>query len=153
MTTTWHYRKRPIGLIERWEPNPNTVCKIYGISTTGPGPRPELIAAAKPIAADLIPSGGGDNAVNPAVMICHDAGESCWALIQWWVDSCILRSYVYRADGNSPGELIPAPAGITACIWELEVIDFERRAWTDNMLTADTPNLDGYLAAEINTEM
>jgi hypothetical protein len=30
-----------------------------------------------------------------------------------------------------------------ACVWELEVIDFERRAWLEDVLIAD--NVDAYL--------
>lgn len=153
MTATWQYRTRPIRLLERWQRDPNTTCKVYGISTTGPKPRRELVAAAKLIAEDRLPAEHAEQGPQPAVLICHDAGETCWVLVQWWVDSCILRSFVYRADGETPGDLSPAPPGITACIWELEVIDFERRAWTEHMLTAETPDLDAYLAAELNREM
>jgi len=140
--------------MELWHPSPLRVCKVYGISTTGPTPRPELIDAAKQIATDIIPSGSEtDPYSRAALLICHDAGESCWALVQWWVDAAILSSFVFRADGRTPGHLTPAPAGITACVWELEVIDFERRAWTDLILTADRPDLDAYLDARLRTEI
>lgn len=154
MTTSWVYRTRPIEFMELWRPSPLRACKVYGISTTGPTPRPELIDAAKQIATGIIPVGSEtDPYAQSALLICHDAGESCWVLAQWWVDAAILRSFVYRSDGDTPGDLKPAPAGITACVWELELIDFERRAWTDLMLTAERPDLDAYLAARLSTEV
>jgi len=154
MTTQWAYRTRPVEFMELWRPSPHRVCKVYGISTTGPTPRVELVEAAKRIAVDIIPDGSPtDDVDQTAVLICHDAGGSCWALIQWWVDSAILRSFVYRADGDTPGDLTEGPAGITACVWELEVIDFERRAWTNLMLNTDSPDLDAYLAAQLSTDL
>jgi hypothetical protein len=43
---------------------------------------------------------------------------------------------VFAAPLDDPGGLEPAGGTGMACVWELEVIDFERRAWLEDVLKA-----------------
>ena len=42
-----------------------------------------------------------------------------------------------------PAALVPSDGTGLGCVWELEVIDFERRAWLEDVLKND--ELDAYL--------
>jgi hypothetical protein len=47
--------------------------------------------------------------------------------------------------------LVHASAG---CVWELEVIDFERRAWlADVLANPEGPDVERYLARHLDTEI
>jgi hypothetical protein len=54
---------------------------------------------------------------------------------------------VFAAPTDDPGALEPADGTGMACVWELEVIDFERRAWLDHVLVAE--DLDAYMSAAL----
>ena len=48
---------------------------------------------------------------------------------------------------DDPEALRPATcADPIACIWDISVVAHERIAWIRNILAADMPSLDGYLA-------
>jgi hypothetical protein len=40
----------------------------------------------------------------------------------------------FASPKDDPGALTAADGTGMACVWELEVIDFERRAWLDDVL-------------------
>lgn len=40
------------------------------------------------------------------------------------------------------------------CVWELEIVDFERRAWlADVLANPDGPDVERYLARHVDTEL
>jgi hypothetical protein len=43
---------------------------------------------------------------------------------------------VFASPLDDPAALEPVDGTGMACVWELEVIDFERRAWLDDVLKA-----------------
>lgn len=50
--------------------------------------------------------------------------------------------------------LAPHDSHAIGCVWELEIIDFERRAWHDHVLSGpDGPSPERYLAQELNTDV
>ncbi len=96
--------------------------KVYGIGTHAPDARPEFVAATLEVARTTLPEGGGAGFV-----IARDAKTAGLALVYWWANDNEIH------DGTG-----------LACVWELEVIDFERRAWLADVLEND--DLDAYLA-------
>jgi hypothetical protein len=56
-----------------------------------------------------------------------------------------LHSRIYV--GSEPDDLSPAPATAFGCVWELGVVEFERRAWIEEVIgNPDGPSLGRYLA-------
>jgi hypothetical protein len=85
-------------------------------------------------------------------VIAHAGKFGEYALIQWWGDEDILYNSVYVAPtgGYQLFELM-ATTGLTACVWELGVLDFERRAWVETVLKAGgDSSLDEYLSCTFN---
>ena len=56
---------------------------------------------------------------------------------------------------EAPGELrAQRPGDPIACAWDLSVIAHERTAWVEHALRRwDAPDLDGYLAAQLNADV
>jgi hypothetical protein len=108
--------------------------KHYGIGTHAPDARPELVAALR----ELVPSG------ETGFTIAHDARFAGLGLVYWWVNENELHRAAYASPLDDPGALQPLDdqTGM-ACVWELEVIDFERRAWLQDVLIGG--DVDAYL--------
>ncbi len=74
----------------------------------------------------------------PGFTIAHRGRSAAMALVYWWAE----ENEVHRRAYAGPA-LQPLTGTGMACVWELEVIDFERRAWLEDVLIAD--NVDAYL--------
>ena len=110
--------------------------KHYGIATHGPLPSPELAEAARALAEPGA----------PGFTIAHEGQTAALG----------ARLLVGERERAAPPRLRGAAAAgrrgragaLTdtgmACVWELEVIDFERRAWLEDVLMDD--DVEAYLA-------
>jgi hypothetical protein len=107
--------------------------KHYGIGTRAPAPRAELATALR----ERVPAG------ETGFTIAHDARFAGLGLVYWWADENELHRAAYVSPLDDPGALAPLSDAGLACVWELEIIDFERRAWLHDVLIGD--DLDAYL--------
>ena len=141
-SSTSPYTARPIAFHELWQPGEWRL-KVYGIAYNRPAARPELVDAAKRLALEVLPPG---LASAVGFIGAHDARGGCYAFVDWWADENELHHKNFL--GSSPDELRPAgPDDSTACVWDLAVIDFERRAWHELVVKqAGAPDLGAYLA-------
>jgi hypothetical protein len=119
------YEPRCIALLDREGP-----LKHYGIALHDRVPRPALAAATRRFAHEVIPDGAS------GFTIAHDAANAGLALVYWWANENELHQRVFAAPIDDPAALEPADGTGMACVWELEVIDFERRAWLEDVLKA-----------------
>ncbi|MFF2808841.1 hypothetical protein ACFVT2_17000 [Streptomyces sp. NPDC058000] len=91
----------------------------------------------------------GDHPVG--FLILHYGTEGDYLLVSQWYDANMLKHWVrgsaVDAEGNST--LTPlVQRDLIACVWELEVIKFERDAWVNTVLAQgrlDQTSLDAYL--------
>ena len=102
--------------------------KHYGIAVTGDEPRPALAAATRRAAELVVPTGAC------GFTIAHDAATAALAIAYWWANENEIHKRVFAAPLDDPGALEPADGTGMACVWELEVIEFERRAWLEDVL-------------------
>jgi hypothetical protein len=113
--------------------------KVYGIGTHAPDARPELVAATLDAAREALPDGGGAGFV-----IAHDAATAGLALVYWWANDNEVHGRFFASPLDDAAALVPVDGTGLACVWEMEVIDFERRAWLEDVLKND--DVEGYLA-------
>jgi hypothetical protein len=111
--------------------------KHYGISRHDRVPRPALVEATREAARTTIPAGA------LGFTIAHDAATAGLGIVYWWANENEIHSRVFAAPREDPGALEPHDGTGMACVWELEIIDFERRAFVDDVLKND--DADGYL--------
>ena len=99
--------------------------KVYAISADGAATSDELLDSACATAASVLPSGGF------GFLIVHRGEDAVWLLVHWWQDD-ILCQRLLR--GGAGGAFVPAAPELFACVWELHVIDHERRCWASHAL-------------------
>jgi hypothetical protein len=107
--------------------------KHYGIAVSGEAPRPELAEATRRIAAEVIPDGAY------GFTIAHDARFVGLGLVYWWAEENEVHVRHFASALEDPSALEPYEHTGMACVWELEVIDFERRAWLEDVLKGGDP--------------
>jgi hypothetical protein len=129
------YRPRPIHFLRR-----EGQVKVYGIAANAELPRAELVDAA--VAA--LPAADA-----PGFVIAHDAADHCFVLIHWWANDNEVHQRILTAPLDDPAALRPLDTPAIGCVWELEVTDFERRAWLEHVLKGDG-GLGAYLAARFD---
>ena len=117
------YQPRSISLLER-----DGRLKHYGIALHDRVPRPALAAATRRVAHEVVPDGAF------GFTIAHDAASAGLGIVYWWANENEIHQRVFASPLDDPGALQPADSSGMACVWELEVIDFERRAWLDEVL-------------------
>lgn len=122
------YEPRSISFLER-----EGRIKHYGISR----PRPALVAATREAARRTIPEGA------LGFTIAHDAATAALGIVYWWANENEIHNRVFAAPREDPGALEPADGTGMACVWELEIIDFERRGYLEDVLKDG--DVDAYL--------
>jgi hypothetical protein len=114
-------------------------CKLYGLADPAKGVRPELLDATRERASANLPGDG----YGASFAIAHDAAYPI-ALVYWWqgVNELHQRSFIGASiEGLEPVEWTPA-----GCVYELAIVEFERRAWIDDVIgNPDGPDLERYL--------
>jgi hypothetical protein len=103
--------------------------KHYGIGIDEAA-RPELLTATRDAAAAVVPEDAA------GFTIAHDAAGAGLGLVYWWANDNEIHMRAFASPLDDPGALEPVDGTGMACVWELEVIDFERRAWLEDVLRA-----------------
>lgn len=89
-----------------------------------------------------------------AFVIIHEAREGVWILFFWWTGGEMLNRSTWFASYAHPDRLVHQPENDRlVCVWELEIIIHERRAWITHVLQqADTPDFEAYRQDYLATE-
>ena len=58
-----------------------------------------------------------------------------WLLLHWWLEGGIATQILWQSELNEEVEFEPAQPLLMACVWELGIIDFERRAWMETVMS------------------
>ena len=147
------YAPRPLRFIRR-ERLGDWQLKVYGIAAAGEKPRQELVDAAVELASDVLPQPAvGNDRYGVGFVIAHEARSLAIAIVYWWQSQNELHQRVYTGPLDDLSELTQLADQTAGCVWELGVVDFERRAWLEDVLANPAgPDLERYLARELDTE-
>jgi len=87
-----------------------------------------------------------------AFLIIHAGTEGVFSIINWWVGKNMLNTHIFFTDYENPGQFKKISGdGLSPCIWELEVIDYERKSWIENVLKKpEGPTYKTYLKDQYN---
>jgi hypothetical protein len=123
--------------------------KTYGVSAHTPAPRPAFLAAAARVATTTLASPPHpDTRHGIGFVVAHDAADYCFVLVDWWSGGNEIHQRMFSAPLDHPERLRPHPGHAIGCVWELAVVDFERRAWLRHVLARPGgPDTDAYLRA------
>jgi hypothetical protein len=129
--------------------------KVYSIMMQGRAPRGELIEPAVSLAAKTLPQ-PAQSEERPGIgfVIAHDAATVCFGLVYWWQSANELHQRAFVSPLDDPGAFRPIEYPAAGCVWELGIIDFERRAWLEDVLANPTgPDINRYLGRELNADV
>jgi hypothetical protein len=128
--------------------------KVYGIAAHGLSASEALVEATVDLAARILPQPPtGEERSGLGFAIAHDAAAVGIALIYWWQSANELHQRVYVAPRDAPQALAKLADPGSGCVWELGIIDFERRAWLKDVLANPAgPDIDAYLSRRLDTE-
>ena len=144
------YIARPVAALGVWR-HGDWRLKKYTIAYRRESARPELIEAAEAVAADILPT----PAITPmrygvGILGIHDGRGAGLVFVDWWEQENDLHHHVFLSSDIDRGTLRPAaPTELAACVWDLSVMAYEREAWMRHVFAADAPNLDAYLADQL----
>jgi hypothetical protein len=129
--------------------------KLYGIALNGREPDPGFVEATRDLAASVLPRPAeADDRYGVAFATAHDATSAYIALIYWWQSENELHQRIYVSPKKTPisfRQLEDQPAG---CVWELAIVDFERRAWIEDVLANSRgPHLERYLERRLDEDV
>ncbi|SRR5579871_2051079 len=148
------YRPRHLRFIRRQDMGDWRI-KVYGIATFGRTTRSELVEAAVSQAAKTLPQPAvSDDRPAIGFVIAHDAASVCFALVYWWQSANELHQRVFVSPLAEPGNFRRYENPGAGCVWELGIIDFERRAWLEDVLAnPEGPDIDRYLNRALNADV
>lgn len=137
--------------------------KFYGIASRGTRPRAELVQTAELLAPTALPSPavhhGGDDPYDidrygVGFVIVHEESDYAFALYAWWAGENEIHQRIFSALPTRLGTMRPHPTRTIGCVWELAVIDFERRTWQRHVLGGDNgPDIEAYLAERLEAQV
>jgi hypothetical protein len=122
--------------------------KLYGLFAAGDVANPAALEGALRAARDALPPpNAGSAGSNGGFVIAHHGARAFYYVVGWWSCGSTLTTVSHHAALDEPTRSRPCPSAASARVWELGVVDHERRAWIDAMMRADAaPDLDAYLS-------
>jgi hypothetical protein len=135
--------------VEGWQ------LKLYGIAVNGQKPRPDFVAATRDLAAQVLPQPpAGDDHYGVGFAIAHDARFVGIALVYWWKSENELHQRIYVSPRDDPAAFTQVENQPAGCVWELEVVNFERLAWLEDVLSNPSgPDIDAYLERSFSRDV
>ena len=125
--------------------------KVYTIAKTGNFQYPDFYAEVKAKLPEWLRRENSFEASHEGIgfLLLHAGTEGLFSLVNWWVDHYMLNTHIFLTDPAAPARFTELSGdGLAPCVWELAVIDHERRAWTKHILQQyPTPDYAAYLAA------
>ena len=116
--------------------------KLYGLARPEREVRPGLLEYTRELAAATLPPVDEEHH-GAAFAIAHDARFPI-ALVYWWQVENELHSTIHA--GPALDAMEPVTPTALGCVWELGIVEFERRAWIADVIgNPDGPDLDRYL--------
>lgn len=147
------YKKRAVQFLEQYE-NEGWRIKVYGITANSEALPPALVKNAKHFVLPHLPQPGvSEQRYGVGFLIIHQGLVANWFLLNWWADEDILHQLLYSSPVDAPNSIAPvADPSIMACVFELDVYNFEKVAWIDSVLAnADGPDFEQYLQKKMDT--
>jgi hypothetical protein len=148
------YKPRHVRFIRR-EDVEGWQVKLYGIAVNGQEPRPEFVAATRDLAAQVLPQPpSGEDHYGVGFAIAHDARAVGIALVYWWKSENELHQRIYVSPKDDPTAFTAVENQPAGCVWELEVVNFERLAWLEDVLSNPAgPDIDSYLERSFSRDV
>jgi len=144
------YAPRPVEFVDVWE-HEGWRLKVYGIPYGRSHVRAELVEAARKAFGGELPSIDERGSTGAGFIVIHDAEDGCYVLVSRWANAIEVHQRILFADIDEPGMLRPLETDVIGCMYELGVIEFERRRWMEVVReNPDDVDLARYFASRMS---
>jgi hypothetical protein len=128
--------------------------KLYSITRPGREPRRVFLDATLANAAHCLPTPAtGDERYGLGFAIAHEGRTHCMANIYWWQNENELHQRLFAGPLAKPAALAAIADPAAGCVWELGIIDFERRSWHADILSNPSgPDVERYLSRQLDVD-
>jgi len=128
--------------------------KIYSILHRSKTLNPDLVEAAKATALAFLPQPAvTPNHYGVGFVSVHQGKSYDFVTVGYWTYDTELRHQTYLRASSSSTELEALTSNdLSLDVWDLRLLAFERDAWVAEVLKAETPSLDRYLARRLEGE-
>ena len=82
-------------------------------------------------------------------IIAHPCQSHYYLIINWWDNQNELFSRVFVTERRAGAAWEPAGDRYSFCVWDIEIIWFERNLWIETMLSGRPPATERYLAEQL----
>jgi hypothetical protein len=148
------FKTRPISFIEVFICNDWRI-KLYTITYDPAVVSTETINIAKSYVGKWLLKSQDYNlpTYKVATLIIHKWRGGHFAIISWWIGENMMQILVFLATNEEPLNFrLYSDKGIVTCVWELEILWFERNAWVQEVLKKQITesNIHNYLQITLN---
>ncbi|HNR20997.1 MAG TPA: hypothetical protein PKN75_11845 [Bacteroidia bacterium] len=148
------FEPRPIRFIELFECD-NWKIKCYSISFDSSPVNDTIIHAVKSDLSKWLLESQAYSlpTYKIATLIIHKWSGGHFAVINWWIDKNMMQLFVYLAENKTPLNFkLYSDKGMVTCVWEMEILWFERNAWVEEVLKKELSEttLGDYLQKTLN---
>ena len=112
--------------------------KFSFISVDGSPPASSTVESAERVIAGCADELRATPHCGAGFAILHRGEEANWLLLLWWTEGGTATRRLWRADLGDGLNFAPVDPLYMACVWELGIIDFERRAWMKSVMSGRT---------------
>jgi hypothetical protein len=140
------YAARSIRFLALWQCGDWRI-KLYGLAYRASSPDDSLIAAARRLFATSLPQPAvTEERCGVGFAAVHQGRGSNLVFVDWWANENELFHHAWVSTPANAGSFTyVSPTGLTACVWDLALIDFERRAWISSVLSPPVASVERYL--------
>lgn len=82
-------------------------------------------------------------------LIAHPCPTHFYLIVNWWDNQNELFTRVFVTERNPGAGWLPAGERYSYCVWDLEILWFERNAWIKAMLSGDKPQPERYESEQL----
>jgi hypothetical protein len=108
--------------------------KLSAISVDS-APAAKTFAAAHNVIAAEGPALAATPHIGAGFAILHRGEEANWLLLLWWTEGGTATRKLWRGDLDDGESFKAVDPLYMACVWELGIVDFERRAWMETAMS------------------
>lgn len=128
--------------------------KLYSITYGRKALLRPLYDAGLALAAETLPQPPvGDGRFGVGFAILHQGRTVHYLVLNWWANENEHFCRVFVRGFEDGAVWRPAGSAESSCVWDLEVIWFERNALVETVLTREVPDLEAYLRKQITVQV
>jgi hypothetical protein len=146
------HTKREVQFLELWQHN-GWQLKCYGVRHPECAmPDDAMMDIAKKAMTQKLPPADDPDFHGAGFVIAHVALDAIFVLLDLWTGENMLRQNLFVSYERDPVDFKNEDeSGLMACVWEMGVQSFERKAWIDCVLNGvQGPDIRKYLSLRLN---